>query len=122
MNTVDINDFKKEQKKRERKEWFNNKLNNTANWIRNNKETLAVVIPVVIAGASGTTKIVKGISKNIALKQEKELKEKFIYDRSLGRYLELKKPLSSTQLKTILERKENGEKLSSILTNMNLLK
>jgi hypothetical protein len=114
--------LRKKRKKESVKEWFNKKVNDTTNWIRDNKETLAIAVPVIAAGLSGTTKIIKGISKNVALKQEKELKEKFIYDRSLGKYLELKKPLNSNQLKTVLERKENGEKLSTILNNMNLLK
>lgn len=122
METVNFGEFKKETKKRKRKEWFDEKLNKTANWIGRNKETIAVVAPVVIAGLSGSTKIVKGISKHAALNKEKQLKERFVYDRSLGKYLELKKPLTNSQLKTILDRKENGEKLGSILQNMNLLK
>lgn len=112
----------KKKLKREKKEWFNDKLNKTTKWIGDNKETIAVVAPVVIAGVSGSTKIVKGISKHAALNKEKQLKERFIYDRSLGKYLELKKPLNNSQLKTILDRKENGEKLGVILQNMNLLK
>ena len=120
--TIDINEFKKEEKRRERKERFNEKLNITANWIRNNKEILAIVIPVVGVSIKGTAKIIKGISKNVALSQEKQLKEKFIYDRSLGKYLELKKPLTNAQMTSILERKDNGEKLGGILQNMNLLK
>lgn len=120
--TININEFKKEQKRRERKEWFNKKLNETAQWVGNNKEALAVIIPVVGVGIKGTAKIIKGVSRNAALKQERYLKENFIYDRSLGRHLELKKPLSHEQMKSILERKENGERLASILQNMNLLK
>ena len=120
--TVDICDFKKEADKRERKEWFYKKLNNTVNWVQNNKEALIIIIPIVGAGVSGSTKVIKGISRHIALNKEKRLKELFIYDRSLGKYLELKKPLTNSQLKTILNRKENGEKLSIILQNMNLLK
>ena len=120
--TIDIVDFKKEEKRRERKERFNKKANIIANWIRNNKETLAIVIPVVGVSIKGTAKIIKGISKNVALSQEKQLKERFIYDRSLGVYFELKKPLSNSQMTSILERKDNGEKLSSILIDENLLK
>lgn len=120
--TININDFKKEQKRRERKEWFNKKVNETAQWVGNNKEALAIIIPVVGVGIKGIAKIIKGVSRNAALKQERYLKENFIYDRSLGRHLELKKPLSNEQMKSILERKENGERLASILQNMNLLK
>lgn len=117
-----FDDFKEEERRRKRKEWITDKVKDTANWVNNNKETLAVVLPVVVAGVAGSAKIVKSVSRNVALKQEKDLKERFIYDRSLGKYLELKKPLSNSQLTSILERKENGEKLSIILHNMGLLK
>lgn len=120
--TININEFKKEQKKRERKERFNKKLNDTAKWVGNNKEALAVIIPVVGVSIKGGAKIIKSLSRNAALKQERYLKENFIYDRSLGRHLELRKPLSHEQMKSILERKENGEKLASILQKMNLLR
>lgn len=119
---IDVVDFEKEARKRERKAKFRNGVNNTINWIENNKEILAIAIPVVAATGSGTAKIIKCVSKNVALNKEKKLKELFIYDRSLGKYLELKKPLSSSQMKSILERKENGEKLAIILQQMNLLK
>lgn len=120
--TIDMKAFKKEQKKRERKEWVDEKLNKSAKWVKENKETLAVVIPAVGIGMKGGAKIIKGVVKHNNLKMEQRLKEKFIYDRSLGKYLELKKPLSNNQMKTILERKENGEKLANVLQNMNLLK
>ena len=55
---MEIVDFKKEEKRRERKERFNKKVNITANWIRNNKETLAIVIPVVGVSIKGTAKII----------------------------------------------------------------
>ncbi len=122
METVNMEDFKKEKRKRERKERVTNGVNKIANWCDKNKETLAIALPVLGAGITGTTKIVKSISRNAALKQEKKLKERFVYDRSLGKYLELKKPLNNHQLKTILERKDNGEKLSTILQSMKLLK
>ncbi len=120
--TIDIKDFKKENKKRQFKERIINKLDNCTKWCSQNKEFLIVAIPVVGAVITGTAKTVKGLSRNVALKQEKLLKEKFIYDRSLGAYIELRKPLNKNQLKTVLQRKNNGENVSKILLDMNLIK
>lgn len=119
---VKLSDFQKEAKRRERKEWFGNKIKSVAEWTNNNKEVILVVVPAAVATVSGGAKIVKSISRNSALRQEQRMKERFVYDRSLGAYLELKKPLKDVQWKAILDRKEKGERLSTILKDMNLLK
>lgn len=119
---VDIKDFRKEEKKRERKEKFQRNINNGLLWIENNKEILSIAIPAVVVTVKGGTKVVNGISKNVKLHQEKLDRERRIYDRSLGKHIYLKRPLKNAELKTILERKEDGEKLTSILMDMNLIK
>lgn len=119
---VDIKDFRKEEKKRERKEKFQRNINNGLLWIENNKEILAIAIPAVVVTVKGGTKVVNGISKNVRLHQEKSDRERRIYDRSLGKHIYLKRPLKNAELRTILERKEDGEKLTSILMDMNLIK
>ncbi len=118
----DFDKIRKEAKKRERKEWFYNKLNDISCWVKNNKEAIAIVAPAICVGAKGIVYIGKQVSRNRILNKERRLKELFVYDHSLGKYLELKKPLKSYQMKTILSRRENGEHLSTILYDMNLLK
>ena len=54
--------------------------------------------------------------------QEKKIKDLKIYDRSMGKYLDLKRPLNQNDMKIVLERRDNGERLSNILMDMNLLK
>lgn len=122
MDTKELKKAKKEAKKRERKEWINKKLNDTAYWIKENREFLSVVVPIGIAGISGTAKIVKGVSRHVALHKEQQLKDMYVYDRSLGKYLELKKPLTQSQMRDVLDRKEKGEGIGVILQSMNLLR
>ena len=112
----------KKEKELERKRKMKEALNNAAEWIVYHKEAIAIAVPITIGCIKGGTKIIGGIARHIDLVKEKDLKERFIYDRSLGVYFELKKPLSSSQMKSILERRDNGEKLSSILRTENLLK
>lgn len=68
------------------------------------------------------TSLVKSLLKIVELSQEKKIKDLKIYDRSMGKYLDLKRPLTQKDMKIVLERRENGEKLSNILMGMNLLK
>lgn len=119
---VNIDDFKKEQQKRERKEKVQRKIKDGLYWIENNKEIISLAIPAVVVTVKGGTKIVNGVSKNIRLHQEKVDKEMRIYDRSLGKHIYLKRPLKNADMRAILERRENGEKLSNILMDMNLMK
>ena len=119
---VNINDFKKEEKKRERKEKFQRTICDGLLWVDRNKEIISLAIPAAVVTVKGGTKIVSGISRNIRLHQEKVDKERRIYDRSLGKHIYLKRSLTNADMRTILERKEDGEKLSSILMDMNLIK
>lgn len=98
------------------------KVHDTYVWLDDNKEYLIVIIPAVMTVVEGGLRLSKSISRNIANKQEQKMKDMYIYDRSLGKYVELKKPLSNSDMKTILDRRENGEKLSNILIDLNLIK
>lgn len=112
---IDIKKLERERKINECKTEIKRKVSNACQWINNNKETLSVVVPVVCLVMKNGTTLIK-------LKQERDLKEKTIYDRSLGKYLKLKRPLKNADMKAILARRDNGEKLSNILMDMNLLK
>lgn len=98
------------------------KVHDTYVWLDDNKEYLIVIIPAVMTVVEGGLRLSRSISRNIANKQEQKMKDMYIYDRSLGKYVELKKPLSNSDMKTILDRRENGEKLSNILIDLNLIK
>lgn len=95
------------------------KLKDAKDWVINNKETLVVAVPAAIGGISTITKVV---GKSVNNHQEKQMKDRYIYDRSLGRYVELKRKLNQKDLANISKRKQNGERVTDILLDMNLVK
>lgn len=114
--------FNKERKRRERRQKIEDSLGWLSGLIRDNKELAIIGIPAAVAITKGITNAIgKTVSAN-ATKREIQFKERTIYDRSLGRYVELKRPLTPTEALIIEERRARGEKLHEILNDMRLLK
>lgn len=88
-------------------------------WIDDNKETLIVLAPIIAIVLGKTITAVRVHSNNIA---DIKMKENYIYDRSLGYSLKLKRRLNGKQLSLIQARKEAGESLVDILASMRVLK
>lgn len=88
-------------------------------WIADNKEIVIVAVP---AGVAIIKLAYNGINKAIQHNDEKVLKDKRIYDRSIGRYLTLRRPLTSSEQLELTRRKENGENTAWILDDMGLLR
>ena len=119
---VEIVDFEKELKRRERKEKVQEAWNGFAGFVRNNQDILLFVVPSAVTVIGGGTRVLsKAIAAHTA-EREIKFKECTIYDLSMGRYVTLKRPLRTSEALEIERRKENGEKLNSILNDMNLLK
>lgn len=122
VEVIDVKDFERRCKRENFKRKVKNSIHKTFVWIVDNKEFLVIAIPAVATVVKGTSKIVTKISNNIAIAQEKKIKSMRVYDRSLGKYIELKRPLKNSDMKVILERRDEGERLSNILMDMNLVK
>lgn len=116
---VSFEDFRKEQKKRERKEKLCNGVKKCTDWIQNNKE-VAIGIGTFAVGAGGST--IKGLAKRQKVKEEKQLKNNYCYDRSLGHYWKLRRELTNEEWIAIDKRKRNGERLGDILAELKILK
>jgi len=116
---IDVNEFRKEQKRRERREKFNSKISDGLNWVNKNREAILVGAPIVIGAVKGVSKL---ISKGINLHKEKELKDLRCYDRSGGHYWRLKRELTTQEWLEFDKRKSNGERVADILTSMRVLK
>jgi hypothetical protein len=116
---VEIVDFKKEAKRRERKEKFNRKVKEATDWVSANKEIVLLVGPTLIGAATAG---VKAASRHSKQKKEKDLKELYCYDRSLGHYWKLRRELSNAEWVDIDKRKKNGERLADILDELKVLK
>ena len=111
---------------RERKQNLENKFWNTSNkirvWWSYNKEWAVVVIPSVTMGAAWIgKKLINGAIMSHNLNKEKMLKERYVYDRSLGDYWKLKRSMSTSEMLEVEARREEGEKLGSILKSMRLI-
>ena len=118
-NIFTMDDFRKEQKKREFKEKIISKINSGKQFIVRNKETIITLTPVVITGITTVSKVV---NKRINLRKEENLKELYCYDRSLGHYWKLRRELTNDEWLEIDKRKKNGERLSDILDELKVLK
>lgn len=112
-------DFSKDQNKTTFKERLKVKAQNGKEWVVNNKEIVIALTPFIFGSLTTITKVV---GKQIKLGKEKELKELYCYDRSLGHYWRLKRDLSNREWVEIDNRKSNGERLADILSEMKVLK
>lgn len=84
-------------------------------WMVDNKEFVAVAAPAIV----GLTRFAW---KKTRLKEEKNLKTKFVYDRSGGSYWELRRPLSTRERLELDRRRKHGESTGDILSSMRVLK
>ena len=123
---VEVVDFKKEMKRRERKQKiekakqdFKNKIDNLGAFVWQNKELVFFFTPIVVGGVSSVWKVT---TKNNQLKREENLKNLYCYDASMGHYWKLKRELTNSEWVQISNRKANGEKLADILDSLNVLK
>lgn len=116
---IEIVDFAKEAKRREQKEAFQRKVNDVKNAIYDNKELIMFVGPTLVGGI---TFGIKNLNKHIKLRKEKDLKDLYCYDRSLGHYWRLRRELTNSEWVEIDKRKCNGERLADILDELKVLK
>ncbi len=116
---IDIVDFKKEARRRERKEKFEAKMKDVKDWINDNRELLLILGPAAIGAV---TTGAKAVGRQAKLRKEKDLKDLYCYDRSLGHYWRLRRELSNAEWVEIDKRKNNGERLADILSELKVLK
>jgi len=88
-------------------------------WCKENKDILVVIVPAAAAIIGGGVKLG---SRALNTYKVKHLQECTCYDRSLGHYWQLKRPLSNAEWVSIEQRRKNGERLADILTELRVLK
>lgn len=87
-------------------------------WCVNNKEAAVILIPVV---AKCTFSAIRQVRRAHQNKEAEELKTLYVYDRSLGRYWRLRRPMSVSEQLEFERRKRAGEPIGEILGSMRLL-
>lgn len=101
------------------KEWLKDRYYDASDWVSRNKEMALILAPIVTTAVTAT---IKGAFKGHNRRKEKELKEYYCYDRSLGHYWRLRRELSNAEWLAIDKRKQNGERLADILEELRVLK
>lgn len=112
-------EFERELKKAHFKRKVADKAAKVANWVSNNKELVIVALPFVV---KGTASVCKFAGKNINLHKQERIKNLYCYDPSLGHYWHLKRDLTNSEWVQVDRRKQNGERLADILSDMRVLK
>lgn len=85
------------------------------------KEHPAESLALATTAVGGLFGLVKRADRNAAIRKEQELKDRYIYDRSLGKYWKTRKVPSTGEQLEIERRKRNGESMGDILSSMRLL-
>jgi hypothetical protein len=119
---VEVVNFDKELKRRQGRERAIEHWNQFAGFVRSNQDVLVFAVPATLTVIGGGTKVLSKIIANRTAEREIRFKERTIYDRSLGRYVNLKRPLRAHEALEIERRRMNGEKLNAILADMRLIK
>ena len=91
-------------------------------WASNNRDEAALIVTVGLATLGAVGKAVRSVDRKMDLKKEQDLKDLYVYDRSLGIYHELRRKLKPSEVQEIDHRRANGESMTHILANMRLLK
>lgn len=97
-------------------------VNDAAKFVCENADMICALLPVAAFGTRTIANMAKSAKRSADLRKERDLKELFCYDRSLGHYWELRRKLTNRDWVEINKRKMSGEKLGDILAELKLLK
>lgn len=116
--TVDINDFKKELKIRELKAKVKAGYGKAKQMVVDHPAESFALATTVVGSVIG---LVKRADRKADLKKAEQLKERYIYDRSIGGYWKTRRKLSTSDMLEIERQKKLGRGLGEILRDMRLL-
>ena len=112
-------DIGKELKKQELRQKWNERKQKVIDWWDDNKMYVAIVVPVV---GGILSKGIKAASQYHNLKMEERMKDRRLYDPTIGHYWELSRKLDNDDWVEINKRHRRGESLGEILNEMRVLK
>ena len=104
------------------KAWFRERVNDAVTFYNNNKEFVIMVGIPVVTGIIGLGKAgIRAADRSHRDRVDRHNREMRFYDPSLKCWWQLKHPLSNVEKVMISKRRANGEKVSTILHDMNLV-
>lgn len=99
------------------------KFDGFVRFVDNNKEFVILVgIPAITGLFRAGKSITRTASRNHTIRLEERNKDMRCYDPRLGHYWELKRKLTNDEWRFIDRRRKKGERLSDILSDLNVLK
>ena len=116
--TVDINDFKREAKIRELKAKVKEGWDKTKQLVVDHPAESLAMATTAIGAVIG---LVKRADRKADLKKAEQLKDRYIYDRSIGGYWHTRRKLSTNDMLEIERQKKMGRGTGEILRDMRLL-
>lgn len=111
----------KELKQRIKKEKRKKRWKARLNWVENHAEEVAAIGGAAATVLAGVCKVAKVWHRKSVLDKERKLKERYVYDRSVGKYHHLRRTMTAAETKEFARRKASGEKTVNILESMRLL-
>ena len=116
---LEFSGLSQEEKTVRFKDKVREKLQSAKSWVEWHRDEIITFTPVVIAGA---TTIIKVVGRRVNLHKQETIKNLYCYDRSLGHYWQLRRPLSNKEWLAIDARRKRGERMADILASMKVLK
>lgn len=120
-----MEDFKREQRRRDLEKEKKSKLDNATEWFNNNRDFAIIVIPAVITVSTillkGGISLVKSVYRTKQANKIQQQKARTMYDYSLHRYWTLKRDLTNNEMLEIARRRKDGEKLAEILRDLKVI-
>lgn len=120
--TIDLKKVPWELKKRKLKEKATTSVRKISDFIKENRETLVVVVPAAAVGIKSLTRGVSSVAKRSTVKHEIKDRQTRFYDHRLGQYWYTKRPLKASEQLEVSRRKAAGESYGDIFRSMRLLK
>lgn len=119
---IDLDMRSKEQKKEERRRKRKESFDSVVKWLEEHWVLAAAFLTALASVLGAVIKALAGIKRSENVKEEKRLKENFIYDRRRGHYIEVRRKPSANQWMEIDNRYDDGESMAEILDDLNLIK
>jgi len=87
-----------------------------------NKEKVLTAAAIIFAGGKCVEKISRNYSRSKRVKEDRFHREREIYDRTTGMYIQLRRPMTSSEQYEYSVRLRKGEQPIHILGDLGLLK
>ena len=117
----DYDELVNNKKKADRRAWVYDKVNRAKWFVEDHKAQIAAVAAATPVVVGTVMQVAKMVNQNNRLRKQKNLKELYCYDRSLGHYWKLRRELTNDEWLAIDARKRSGERLADILKELNVL-